>query len=433
MSPTSTTAHTPVCELAPADQLLVLPLPIRVVDGHILYDLQSRDSLVRYLDSFDSVIVASPRLAESRVAELKSFVWVPVEDLRDRVQFIPLPEYGSIGKFLRDYPATVRLLRRCINASMYIQCAIGGGNGGLEHDWAAVAAEQAIRAGRKYALLTDGVSAAAHALRADAARGPAALPRRLKLRLKSWLVRRWQHRLIARCDLLFCNGLDTYLAFSPICRSPEIAQKINDYQIGADKYLGQEDLERKCRDALLRTEVRVCYAGRVEPQKAPLQWVRAIHEARALGAPIRATWLGDGSLLAEMRREVERLRLGGVVETTGFVADRDRVIKIIRDSDLMMFTHIEPESPRVLIEALMSACPILGYDRPHPSDLIAVHGGGSLHPLGDWRVLGQSLAALASDRPRLVELIRRAWRDGGRFNSDNMSRDRCALIRARLG
>jgi hypothetical protein len=85
-----------------------------------------------------------------------------------------------------------------------------------------------------------------------------------------------------------------------------------------------------------------------------------------------------------------------------------------------------------LIEALMSACPILGYDRPHPSDLISVHSGGILVPLGDWRALGTALAALAVDRPRLVDLIHRAWRDGGRFNSDVMSRDRCILIRERL-
>jgi glycosyltransferase involved in cell wall biosynthesis len=137
--------------------------------------------------------------------------------------------------------------------------------------------------------------------------------------------------------------------------------------------------------------------------------------------------------MAEMRDEIERLGLIGVVETPGFVADRDRVIETIRDADLMPFTHIEPESPRVLIEALMSACPIVGYDRPHPSDLISVHGGGVLSPLGDWQALGRVLAALAIDRPRLVELMRRAWRDGSRFNSDVMSRDRSALIRERLG
>jgi glycosyltransferase involved in cell wall biosynthesis len=427
----------PIClhprELRPADQLLVLPLPIRMVEGRVLYDLQSRDSLVRYLDNFDSVIVACPRLSESRVHENKSFVWVPVDDLLDRVQFIPLPEYGSITKFLRDYPATARLLRHAIDASTYVQFALGGGNGGLEHDWAAVAAEQAIKAGRRFALLTDADSSAACAMRAKAARGLTALPRRLKLRLKARLVHLWQHRLIARCDLLFCNGLDTYRAFAPLCRSPEVATKINDFQIGADKYLSRGDMERKSESALLRSDLRVCYAGRVEPPKAPLDWVRAIHQARSRGAPVRATWLGDGSLLAEMRREIERLGLVGVVETPGFVADRDRVIATIRDADLMLFTHIEPESPRVLIEALMSACPIVGYDRPHPSDLISVHGGGILTPLGDWHALGATLAALAQDRPRLANLIRGAWHDGGRFNSDVMSRDRSALIRERLG
>jgi colanic acid/amylovoran biosynthesis glycosyltransferase len=164
-----------------------------------------------------------------------------------------------------------------------------------------------------------------------------------------------------------------------------------------------------------------------------LEWVRAIHEARLRGAPVRAVWLGDGSLLPDLRREVGRLGLTDVIEAPGFVSDRDRVIATIRESDLMLFTHIEPESPRVLIEALMSACPIVGYDRPHPRDLISVHGGGEIHPMGDWKALGAALAALAADRTRLVDLIRRAWRDGERFNSDHMSRDRCALIRARLG
>jgi glycosyltransferase involved in cell wall biosynthesis len=432
MSSTSAPARSHLHELRPADQLLVLPLSMRVVEGRVLYDLQSRDSLLRYLDNFDSVIVAGPRLSESRVHEYKSFVWVPVDDLLDRVQFIPLPEYGSIAKFFRDYPATVRLLRRAIDASKYVQFALGGGNGGLEHDWAAVGAEQAIKAGRKFALLTDADSSAACAMKAEAARGLKALPRRLKLRLKARLVRFWQHRLIARCDLLFCNGLDTYRAFTPICRSPEVARKINDFQIGADKYLSSEDMEHKSRNALLRSDLRICYAGRVEPPKAPLDWVRAIHQARSGGVPVRAVWLGDGSLLAEMRREIEHLGLTSVIDTPGFVADRDRVIATIRDADLMLFTHIEPESPRVLIEALMSACPIVGYERPHPSDLISVHGGGILAPLGDWHALGATVATLAQDRPRLADLIRRAWSDGSRFNSDIMSRDRCTLIRERL-
>ena len=416
----------------PADQLLVLPLLIRVKNGKVLYDLQSRDSLVRYLNEFDRVIVACPTLPESLVASMKAFVWVPVEDLLDRVQFVPLPEGGSIGKFLKDYHATARLLRRCIDASKYIQMAIGGGNSGLENDWGAVAAEEAIKAGRKFALLTDAVTDQALAMRAQAARGLLATPRRLKLKLKTWMVSRWQQRLISRCDLLFCNGMDTYQAYAKLCKSPDVPQKINDYQISFEKYLPREDLERKCEDLRKRSDLRVCYAGRADPQKAPLQWIKAIDEARRFGCQVRAVWLGAGALLEEMRREIERLDLTGVIETPGFVSDRDFVIETIRNSDLMLFTHLEPESPRVLIEALISGCPIVGYDRPHPKDLTSVHGGGELYPLGDWKALGEALNRLANDRSRLVELTRRAWKDGGRFNSDQMNHDRCELIRQRL-
>jgi hypothetical protein len=126
MPSTSPAGSHPAPEPRPAAQLLVLPLPIRVVDGRILYDLQSRDSLVRYLDHFDSVIVAAPRMAESCVDRSTSLVWVPVDDLLDRVQFVALPEYGSIAKFIRDYPATARLLRRLIDASKHVQFALGG-------------------------------------------------------------------------------------------------------------------------------------------------------------------------------------------------------------------------------------------------------------------------------------------------------------------
>src|SRR4051812_48078973 len=120
MSPTSAAARQHVRELAPADLLLVMPLVMRVVDGQVLFDLQSRDSLVRLLDEFGSVIVACPQVAESRAAATNYFVWVPVDDLLDRVQFVPLPEYGSIVKFIRDYPTTSRLINECIYKSHYL-------------------------------------------------------------------------------------------------------------------------------------------------------------------------------------------------------------------------------------------------------------------------------------------------------------------------
>jgi glycosyltransferase involved in cell wall biosynthesis len=415
--------------VSPAELLLVLPLVLRVVDGRVLFDLQSRDSLARILKWFETIILVAPTLAEERVkdAAYQSLVWVPVDDLYDRVQFVALPSNGNVLKFLRDYRPTVRRLRRCIDASRYLQCCIGG-NGGLYGDWGAVTAEQALKKGRKFALSSDWATHLAFETFATQSRGVT----RLKWRVKARLVQAWRRRLIPRCDLMFCNGMDTYQTYAPFCRSPELAFKFHGFEIGPEQIMTPDLVEAKWRDAASRRDLRVCYAGRVATEKAPVDWVRAIGEARRLGADVKAVWLGNGPLFQTMRDEVERHGLGDIIELAGFVSDRDEVVRRIREADVMLFTHIAPESPRVLIEALMSACPIVGYERLHPADLISKHGGGELTPLGDWQAAGAALARLAADRDRLADLIRRAHRDGTRFDSEIMMRDKCAAIKERL-
>ena len=244
--PAKIDAAAPAAPITPAEQLIVLPLPARWVGGSVLYDLQSRDSLVRYLDHFETLIMAMPRLPEGLPASAmrnKGFVWVSVDDLRDRVQFVPLPEMKSIATYVfRDLRPAREVLRKCIDASKFIQCALGGGNGGLEYDWGYVAAREAHRMGRRYSLLTDAVSSAAIDHRGRALRGLGSIPKRLKLGLKAAIIRRRERLAISNCDLIFCNGMDTYQAYAPLCRSPEMAVKINDFQIGPEQFLDADSL-----------------------------------------------------------------------------------------------------------------------------------------------------------------------------------------------
>jgi glycosyltransferase involved in cell wall biosynthesis len=311
----------PNCPVSPAELLTVLPLRFRVVDGRPLFDRQSRDGLVRILKWFKSAIVAGPRLPEEQVGvgKAKSFVWVPADELRDRVQFVPLPPHGGLVSFLRDYRPTVRRLRRCIDAAQYIECCLGG-NGGLNGDWAAVTAEEAIKKGRKFALESDALHGQHHESLAAASLGLT----RLKLHAKARLIRAWRRRLIPRCELMLCNGMDTYQVYAPLCRLPDAAIKFHDLEVGSEHFMSPDLVEAKWREAATRRELRVCYAGRVESEKAPIDWVRAIGEARRLGADIKAVWMGDGSLFPAMRAEVERLGLSAIIEQTGFISDRIR-------------------------------------------------------------------------------------------------------------
>ena len=410
-----------------AELLLVLPLFRREVDGHLLYDQQSLDSLYRHFKSFDSLIMAMPLMNEADVSKYPGFVWVPADEVRDRVQFVTVPWVGPV-EFLKHYPRMRRTFRRCIDAADRLHFSIGGG-GGLFDDWGHVAAEEAIKAGRKFALHADWNNFGVYETQARAATGLKGLPKKLKLTVKAKLTKAWQARLVSHCDLMICNGMEIKKAYEPFCRSPELAFKINDFQIGPDKFLAPEAVEAKCRAALTRPELHVIYAGRAIPMKGPFDWIKAMAEAHRLGAKIKATWLGDGPCLAEMRSEVERLGLGDVIHLPGFVSDRDAVVDALREADVMAFAHLDPESPRVLIESLIAAAPIVGYLRHHPKDLISENEGGIMTPLGDHRALGAVIAELANDRPRLVELIRRASRDGWRFDSDKMDVSRCDKIK----
>jgi glycosyltransferase involved in cell wall biosynthesis len=192
-----------------------------------------------------------------------------------------------------------------------------------------------------------------------------------------------------------------------------------------------EQLEQKCAEIPSAEHLRIIYAGRADAIKAPLDWIAAMGQLRDRGVPFRATWLGDGPLLAEMRSEVERRRLGDLVSLPGFISDRNELLSQLRAAHVLAFCHTTPESPRNLVEALISGCPIVGYHSEFAEELVE-DGGGGFVKLGDGAALSDRLAALNSNRTELVAMTRQAAASGKRFNDDAVFRHRSELIKTHL-
>jgi glycosyltransferase involved in cell wall biosynthesis len=95
----------------------------------------------------------------------------------------------------------------------------------------------------------------------------------------------------------------------------------------------------------------------------------------------------------------------------------------------MVFTHVTPESPRCLLEALISGTPIVGYESKYSSDLTTELGGGSFVPMHDWEALGRRIAELVANRAELKSLIREAALNGKRFNDKAVFAERSGLIK----
>src|SRR5579862_307302 len=136
--------------------LLVLPVPFLQRDGALLMESQAHNGLRRWAANFDHVILAAPTTTDSMMATTgATIIWKDTSDLcsEQRVTLVPLPLAYDLSDFLRTYRRTRRLLAGYIKQARYLQFAIGG----LVGDWAGVAALEAIRQKRLFAIHTDRV------------------------------------------------------------------------------------------------------------------------------------------------------------------------------------------------------------------------------------------------------------------------------------
>ena len=403
--------------------LLVLPVPFRVERGELYVEAQAANGLDRWADSFSRVVVAAPLIPESLVPGLAGVLWKKVSALEHQHRIVchPLPWAYTPPSFLRTQRAIRRQLRHWIAESDHLQFAIGG----LWGDWAAIAAVEAARMHRRYAIHTDRVE---HILMRKTASG--SVLRRAKIALEAPLMERFHRHVIKRCSLGLWHGDDCFQAYAPWTR-PKHNQNhlVHDIHTHASDLITDEQLERKIAVVLSTQPLELCYAGRLDPMKAPLEWLQAIAAARAQGAHLHATWYGEGAMLAQAQAECFRLNLADTVTFAGFVAGRADLLANVRQAQAFVFTHVTPESPRNLLEALVCGTPLVGYANPYASNLIAEQGGGALVPLHNTEALGNLLAELSRDRIRLATLMRQAAHNGRRFTDAAVFAERSDLVK----
>jgi glycosyltransferase involved in cell wall biosynthesis len=401
--------------------LIYAPVPLyRDAAGELHIEAQAVNGLRLWAANFSEVIVMMPMESAAPPAG-----WVPVSETGsslDRVRLEVLPLAYRPDRFFRALPATRRRIEELIGRARYLSFAIGG----LFGDWGAVAAFAAHRMGRPFAVWTDRVES--EVVRRGASSGH--WRARLRARLTHRPMAALERAVIRRAALGLFHGKETYDTYAPHCRGP--AEVVHDIHLSRKDHISPEALDAKIAGAA-EGPLRIFYAGRAEPMKGPLDWVEVLERLAALGVDFRARWLGDGSEREAMVERIEAAGLGARVEMPGFVSGRDTVIAELQASHVFLFCHLTPESPRCLIEALASGCPIVGYESPYPSDLIAEHGGGLLVPARDTAALAQQLAALSADRRRLGSLMQAAAADGAPFVDEAVFRHRSEVIRRHLG
>lgn len=398
--------------------LIYAPVPLVQTEAGLHLENQACNGLKLWSENFDEVVAMYPVL----YGPLPE-AWQPISMIGsnlDRIRVLPLQTAYRPDQFVRHYRATRDLIRVEIAAADYLSFSIGG----LFGDWGSVACWQAHRAGRDFAVWTDRVES--EVVRRTSSSG--SWRQRLRAKLEHRPMWWWEKFIIRRATLGLFHGKETFDTYAPYSRQPQL---VHDIHVKKSEHIAAADLETKVAGAG-QGPLKIVYTGRASAMKGPQDWVSVLENLNGLNVDFQATWLGDGPEISNMQARVKVAGLEDRVHFTGFVNDRREVLDYLRDAHLFMFCHKTPESPRCLIEALVSATPIVGYEGAFASDLVSTNKGGRLVALNDVAALSQVVAGLARDRGVLAGLIKQALKDGTPFDDKGVFQHRSDVIRKYL-
>jgi glycosyltransferase involved in cell wall biosynthesis len=158
-------------------------------------------------------------------------------------------------------------------------------------------------------------------------------------------------------------------------------------------------------------ELGLLTVGRIEPEKNPALLVEAIARLeREEQGRYRLGWVGRGPLEDDTRRRVAEAGLLERIEFLGYVPFEAGLLDLYRRAHIFVHISLSEGVPKVLIEALASATPIVATDVGGVRALLDNGRAGILVPPDDVESLVRGVQKIARDSEFRAELIARGLR-----------------------
>lgn len=154
-------------------------------------------------------------------------------------------------------------------------------------------------------------------------------------------------------------------------------------------------LYENIRPAPLSRPVVMVNIGRFVEQKGQLLLVEAMAEVQRRGVDARLVLVGDGPLRRPIERAITNEGLGGRITLTGW-QDEAGVRRAIEDSHALILPSFAEGLPMVVMEALVSARPVIATWIAGVPELMQDQRTGWLVPPGDVPALVEAITELAT-------------------------------------
>ena len=142
----------------------------------------------------------------------------------------------------------------------------------------------------------------------------------------------------------------------------------------------------------------VGYVGRLEHEKGPDLFLRAAEYVKHLRPDVHFVMVGAGNMRDHLREMCINMHLESQVHFTGWYAN---TAKIYTALDLLAHTSRSDGTSLVLLEAMASACPVVGLAVGGGREIIENESTGLMAGAGDWEGLGMKIIQLLEEPERL--------------------------------
>lgn len=167
-----------------------------------------------------------------------------------------------------------------------------------------------------------------------------------------------------------------------------------------------EDVAPGPRDQPWDGPIELVTVGRLDPEKNPLLLVEAVAALNGEdGGRYSLTWVGGGPMEQAIRERAEQLGVADRIDLVGFVPFGPELLDLYRRAHAFVHVSMTEGVPKVLVEALGCATPIVATDVGGVSDLLDGGRAGLLVPPADLDALVAAIRRISADselRERLV-------------------------------
>lgn len=149
--------------------------------------------------------------------------------------------------------------------------------------------------------------------------------------------------------------------------------------------------------AVVHSPLRLLWAGQLRPVKGLIYLLDAVRCLRERGESVELSIVGSGEQEAELRGRVEAAGLQDVVSLEGYVPPGPALDSYFEAADVFVLPSLSEGVPKVLIEAMARALPVVATDVGGVQDIISDGRSGLLVPPADVGALSEAVQRLARD------------------------------------